>query len=42
MANVYEGYRNKLKNKYFGLLRERENYMVYYVSLKKMENGKNS
>ena len=24
MANVYEGYRNKLKNKYFGLLRESE------------------
>lgn len=24
MAKVYEGYQNKLKNKYFGLLRERE------------------
>jgi hypothetical protein len=24
MTTVYEGYKNKLKNKYFGLLKERE------------------
>ena len=24
MSSIYEGYKNKLKNKYFGLLRERE------------------
>jgi hypothetical protein len=24
MTSVYEGYKNKLKNKYFGLLKERE------------------